>query len=370
MSYDFNISHIDANCQARAGELKTSRSIIQTPVFMPVGTNIGIKTLDTDDIKTLNPSIILSNTYHNFLRPGDQIVARRGGLHAFMGWEQSILTDSGGFQIFSLESLRKISDEGVEFRSHINGDKFFWTPEKVIEIQKNLGADIIMPLDICTSLPAEDHVLRDAAIKSLAWLDRSKTVLLPPTQSLHGIVQGGISAKLRKFSALETIQRDCSGYSIGGLSVGEESSAMLDMVDVCNEILPKDKPRYLMGVGTPLDLVENVYRGVDMFDCVMPTRNARNGTLFSTQGRIQIKKAVYKEQDDPIDPDCTCYTCQRYSAAYLHHLFKAGEYSAMRLNSIHNLHYYLTLMKRMRDAIVEGTFLQFYTSFKASIEST
>lgn len=370
MAYTYTVEKTDPASRARAGKITTSRSVIETPVFMPVGTNIGIKTLDTDDVKKLGPQIILSNTYHNFLRPGDEVVARRGGLHQFMNWDRSILTDSGGFQIFSLESLRKITEEGVKFQSHINGDPFFWTPEKVIEIQKNLGADIIMPLDICSKLPSDEKTLRDAAIRSLAWLDRSKTVDLPESQSLHGIVQGGIDVNLRKFSAQETIERDCPGYSIGGLSVGEETNAMLDMVEVCNEILPIEKPRYLMGVGTPLDLVENVYRGVDMFDCVMPTRNARNGTLFSTVGRIQIKKVKYKEMDDPIDPNCSCYTCQNYSAAYLHHLFKADEYTAMRLNTIHNLHYYLHLMKRIRASILDGTFTTFYKDFKASPEAS
>jgi len=369
MPYHFEIKKSDAECSARAGVLKTKKSTILTPVFMPVGTNIGVKTLDTQDLNTLDPQVILSNTYHNFLKPGHKVVEALGGVHKMMGWEKSVLTDSGGFQIFSLESLRKVTEEGVRFRSHINGDAFSWTPEDVVEIQKSLGADIIMPLDICTALPASATDLQSAANRTLNWLDRSLKVQLRSHQSLHGIVQGGIDPKLRRFSAIETSQRDCMGYSIGGLSVGEEKNAMLDMVDICDEVLPEDKPRYLMGVGSPLDLVENVFRGVDMFDCVLPTRNARNGTLFTTLGKIHIKKVKYKTQNDPIDPNCMCRTCENYSAAYLHHLFKANEYTAMRLNTIHNLHYYLNLMKRMRDAILEGTFLAFYKRFKGSQES-
>jgi queuine tRNA-ribosyltransferase len=370
MPYDFTVLKEDTQSRARLGRLVTSRSTIETPVFMPVGTNITIKTLDTQDIELLDPQIILSNAYHNFLRPGDEVVARRGGLHGFMNWDRSILTDSGGFQVFSLDAFSKVTPEGVEFRSHIDGTKFQWTPERVIEIQKNLGSDIMMPIDVCTGLPASHQKLQEAAKLTLAWLDRALKVERPAHQSLHGIIQGGTDPELRRFSTLETVARDCDGYSIGGLSVGEEPQAMYDAVEICTQDMPKDKTRYLMGVGTPIDLVENVYRGVDMFDCVMPTRNARNGSLFSTQGRIHIRKAKYKEVDEPIDPACDCYTCQHYSAAYLHHLFKCNEYLALRLNTIHNLRYYLNLMKRIRQAIAQDAFGPFYQTFRQGPEAS
>lgn len=369
MGYRFDIHHQDTQTSARRGVIMLSRGEVPTPVFMPVGTNACVKTLDARDLLELDAPIILSNTYHNYVRPGDELIAKHGGLHAFMKWPKPILTDSGGFQIFSLSTLRKLSDEGVRFQSHVDGTAFFWTPEDVIKIQKNLFSDIIMPLDVCTALPAKQSELREAMERSLLWLDASLRVPLHEHQSIHGIVQGGTSEDLRAESARRTIERKCDGYSIGGLSVGEEQSAMMDMVELCDGILPKDKPRYLMGVGTPLDLVLAVARGVDMFDCVMPTRNARNGTVFTTLGKIHIKNARFKEDMSPMDPKCSCYTCKTFSASYLHHLFKASEPTVMRLLTIHNLHYYQQLTRRMQDAISSQGFAAFVKAFRDSPEA-
>jgi queuine tRNA-ribosyltransferase len=369
MGYSFTLLHQDKSSRARLGKIQTSRSVIETPVFMPVGTNATVKTLDQDDLQTLNPQIILSNAYHNYLRPGHKVISEMGGLHQFMNWNRSILTDSGGFQVFSLKDFRKVSEEGVTFQSHIDGSKHAWTPESVIDIQIHLGSDIMMPLDVCTELPSTTEKLREAALLTIRWLDRALKVSRPSHQSIHGIVQGGIDAELRKFSAIETTQRECDGYSIGGLSVGEEKSAMNEMVAICDEILPTNKPRYLMGVGTPQDLVESVYRGVDMFDCVMPTRNARNGTLFTSHGKIAIKKAEYQKDSKPLDENCTCYTCKTHTRAYLHHLYRCEETLGLRLNTIHNVHYYLNLMSKIRDAISKDQFESFRKDFLASPEA-
>ena len=369
MGYLFTVTNQDPTSNARAGVVKTLRGEIQTPVFMPVGTNATVKTLDQQDLRDLGPSIILSNAYHNYLRPGPDVVADLGGLHTFMNWSQSILTDSGGFQVFSLKHLMKTSEEGISFRSHIDGSKHGWTPELVIEIQKKLGSDVMMPLDVCTALPATTEQIREAALLTLRWLDRAVKVERNDRQSLHGICQGGIDPEIRRFSAIETAQRDCDGYSIGGLSVGEEKSAMYDMISICTEILPTMKPRYLMGVGTPTDLVEGVYRGVDMFDCVMPTRNARNGTLFTSHGKISIKKVEFQKSQKPLDENCGCYTCLNYTRAYLHHLHRCEETLGLRLNTIHNVYYYLNLMKRVRTAIVNGEYETFRKDFLESPEA-
>lgn len=369
MGYSFSLLKKDSKSRARRGQLVTSRSTIETPVFMPVGTNATVKTLDRRDLQDLGPEIILSNAYHNYLRPGHLTVAKLGGLHKFMNWNKSVLTDSGGFQVFSLKDFVRISEDGVTFQSHIDGSKHAWTPEFVIDIQKHLGSDIMMPLDVCTELPASESKIRQAALTTLRWLDRAILVDRPPHQSLHGIVQGGTNAEIRKFSAIETSQKKCDGFSIGGLSVGEEKNAMYDMISICDEILPENKPRYLMGVGTPGDLVEAVYRGVDMFDCVMPTRNARNGTLFTSHGKVSIKKAEHQTSLQPLDENCGCFTCTNHTRAYLHHLHRCEETLGLRLNTIHNVHYYLNLMKNIRQAIDEDRYETFRKDFLDSPEA-
>jgi queuine tRNA-ribosyltransferase len=369
MPYQFTVTHSDKNTRARLGKIQTSRSVIETPVFMPVGTNATVKTLDVQDLKALDPSIILSNAYHNYLRPGHKVISQMGGLHKFMNWDRSILTDSGGFQVFSLKDFRKVSEEGVAFRSHIDGSKHFYTPEGVIDIQIHLGSDIMMPLDVCLEMPATKEATQEAALQTLRWLDRALKVERPAHQSLHGIIQGGIDPEVRRFSSLETVARNCDGYSIGGLSVGEEKVHMYGMIDVCTDIIPKDKTRYLMGVGTPQDLVEGVYRGIDMFDCVMPTRNARNGTLFTSHGKVTIKKAENQLSQKPLDENCDCYTCQNHTRGYLHHLHRCDETLGLRLNTIHNIRYYLNLMKRIRAAIAKDEYQTFYREFLASPEA-
>lgn len=370
MGYQFQILHQDSTSRARLGKIQTTKNVIDTPVFMPVGTNATVRTLDQHDLETLNPSIILSNAYHNYLRPGSNVIEKMGGLHKFMNWKGSILTDSGGFQVFSLQDFVKVTEDGIAFQSHLDGSRHAWTPEAVVGIQKQLGSDIMMPLDVCTELPASVEKVREAALLTLRWLDRALKVEKHPHQSIHGIVQGGIEAEIRKFSAIETCQRECDGYSIGGLSVGEEKNAMHDMISICDEILPQNKPRYLMGVGTPTDLVESVYRGVDMFDCVMPTRNARNGTLFTSQGKVSIKKSEHQTDPSPLDENCDCYTCRTHTKAYLHHLHRCEETLGLRLNTIHNVHYYLSIMKRIREAISKNEYASFRKNFLTSPEAT
>jgi queuine tRNA-ribosyltransferase len=357
--FTFELERTDAATNGRLGRMVTAHGKIETPVFMPVGTQATVKTLGSEDLEALGAEIILSNAHHNAIRPGDRTIANLGGLHAFMNWPRAILTDSGGFQVFSLESIRKVTEEGVKFRSHWDGTEFFWTPERVVEIQRNLGSDVTMPLDECIALPAPPKRVRDAAERTLRWLDRALATPRNDGQALFGIVQGGTDLELRKFSAEETVRRECDGYAIGGLSVGEEKSAMLESISVVTGILPAEKPRYLMGVGTPLDLAEGVALGVDMFDCVMPTRNARNGTLFTSEGTVAIKKAEYREDLRPLDPGCACPTCRRYTRAYLHHLFRSGEILGLRLNTIHNVAFYLGWMKGIREAIREGRFPEF-----------
>lgn len=357
--FSYELGLTDSGSQARLGKLSTPHGTIDTPVFMPVGTQATVKTLGSEDLEHLDAQVILSNAYHNSLRPGDELIARQGGLHEFMKWPRAILTDSGGFQVFSLESLRKITEEGVKFRSHWDGSECFWTPERVVQIQANLGSDITMPLDECVALPSPQSKVKEAAERTLRWLDRALATPRGEGQALFGIVQGGIDPELRRFSVAETIKRECDGFSIGGLSVGEEKGDMLEMVAIVTEQLPTTKPRYLMGVGTPLDLAENVALGVDMFDCVMPTRNARNGTLFTSQGTLGIRKAQFKEDQGPLDPACSCIACKRYTRAYLHHLFRNSEILGLRLNTIHNVAFYLDWMRKIRASIKGGTFGKF-----------
>ncbi len=345
--------------QARAATLKTARGDIQTPVFMPVGTKATVKGMLPEELRAIGSQIVLGNTYHLHLRPGEEVIQRLGGLHKFMNWPYPILTDSGGFQVFSLSQLNKISEEGVEFRSHLDGAKHFLSPEKSMQIQMALGSDIIMAFDECLKYPATDEEIKISMDLTHRWLKRSKDAMTREQSLLFGIVQGGLDIKLRSESLQQITSVDLPGYALGGFSVGEPIEMMHVLVKEVAPMLPQHKPRYLMGVGTPLDLVLAVDAGMDMFDCVMPTRVARNGTLFTWSGRVSIKRTEYKEDPSPLDPECDCYTCQNYSKAYLRHLFLQGEMLSARLNTIHNLHFYLALMKRMRTSILDGTWEEF-----------
>lgn len=366
---DFQLDKIDG--KARACTIKTSHSTIQTPVFMPVGTVGAVKSLDTTDLLSfIKPSIILGNTYHLYLRPTDKTIHKMGKLHGFTKYPKSFLTDSGGFQAFSLSDNVKIDEGGITFRSHIDGSKHYFTPKKVIDIQNNLGSDIMMILDDLVALPATQERIKASIERTTAWAKESisyhrdnqkKGIGL--TQNIFAIIQGGTDKAFREKSAKELCALDFDGFAIGGLSVGEANQDMYDTVEWTTQFMPTDKPRYLMGVGTPEDLVENVERGVDMFDCVMPTRNARNGTLFTSYGKVNIKAARFKEDNEPLDPECNCIVCKTYSKAYLSHLYRAKELTYFRLGTIHNLYYYLNLMKEMRQAILEGRFQKFKTEF-------
>jgi queuine tRNA-ribosyltransferase len=361
---------------ARRGVLATAHGDVETPVFMPVGTQGSVKAMTTRDLEEVGASIILGNTYHLYLRPGDDLIARRGGLHAFIGWPRPILTDSGGYQVFSLAARRKVEEAGVHFRSHLDGSSHVLTPEKAVDVQAQLGSDIAMVLDECPALPAADDTIRATVELTARWARRCRdrffelrergaagVQVTNAAQAQFGIVQGGTSRALREASVDLTCAIGFDGYAIGGLSVGEASDQMYEVVQLTASRLPDDRPRYLMGVGTPLDLVESVSRGVDMFDCVLPTRNARNGQLFTTEGPLNIKNARYAEDDRPADSVCGCYTCQRYSRAYLRHPFLANEITAMTLNTLHNLYFYLDTMRRIRDAISFGTFEKFRQTF-------
>ncbi len=348
---------------ARRGTLDLAHGKVETPAFMPVGTYGTVKAMSPLELEEINAHIVLGNTFHLWLRPGLEVIAAHGGLHKFMGWNKPILTDSGGFQVWSLGDLRKISEEGVKFRSPINGDACFLTPEESMRIQRVLNSDIVMIFDECTPYPATHKQASDSMQLSLRWAKRSKQAHEGNPNALFGIIQGGMYEDLRDISrnGLEEIGFD--GYAIGGLSVGEPKEDMLRILAHTAPQMPKEKPRYLMGVGTPEDLVAAVSQGVDMFDCVMPTRNARNGWLFTQYGDVKIKNASYKNDTNPLDADCTCYTCRNFTRAYLHHLHRIGEILGSRLNTIHNLHYYQQLMAGMRNAIEAGTFEAFKLEF-------
>jgi queuine tRNA-ribosyltransferase len=350
---------------ARRGTLKLNHGEVQTPAFMPVGTYGTVKAMSPLDLKEIDAHIVLGNTFHLWLRPGLDVIAAHGGLHQFMGWDGPILTDSGGFQVWSLGALRKITEEGVKFRSPINGDSCFLTPEESMRIQKVLNSDIVMIFDECTPYPATTQEANDSMQLSLRWARRSKDAHAGNENALFGIIQGGMYEDLRDVSLKGLTDIDFDGYAIGGLSVGEPKEDMLRILAHTAPKMPQNKPRYLMGVGTPEDLVAAVSQGIDMFDCVMPTRNARNGWLFTQFGDIKIKNATYKTDIKPLDADCSCYTCQNFSRAYLHHLHKLGEILGSRLNTIHNLHYYQVLMAGMRSAIESGTFEAFKAEFAA-----
>ncbi|CAM3509238.1 tRNA guanosine(34) transglycosylase Tgt [Marinicrinis lubricantis] len=349
---------------ARLGKLHTPHGTIDTPVFMPVGTQATVKSMSPEEVKELGAQIILSNTYHLFLRPGHELVQQAGGLHSFMNWDRAILTDSGGFQVFSLSENRKITEEGVQFRSHLNGDKLFISPEKAMEIQNALGSDIMMAFDECPPYPAEYEYIKASTERTSRWAERClKSHNRPEDQALFGIVQGGMHEELRRQSAADLTSLDFPGYAIGGLSVGEPKDIMFRVLDFTVPFLPQHKPRYLMGVGSPDALLEGAIRGIDMFDCVLPTRIARNGTVMTSQGRLVIRNAKYMNDFTPLDPNCDCYTCKNYTRAYIRHLHKADEIFGVRLTTYHNLYFLVQLMKRVRQAIMEDRLLDFRDEF-------
>ena len=371
----FQIFAKDPQSRARLGRLVTAHSEIPTPIFMPVGTQGTVKAMLPQSLHQIDAKIILGNTYHLYLRPGHGLVKQLGGLHKFMAWDRSILTDSGGFQVYSLGDLREISDDGVSFRSHLDGSLHFLSPEKSIEIQQHLGSDIMMCFDECAPYPANHDYVAKSMRMSMLWAERCRSfhldtkekrpdTLVNPGQQLFGIVQGGMYADLRAQSAAQLIEMGFDGYAIGGLSVGEPKELMFEVLEQTAPLLPEEAPRYLMGVGTPLDLVRGVAQGVDMFDCVMPTRNARNGSLFTRYGKISIKQARYRDDAQPVDEHCDCYTCRNFSRAYLRHLFMAKEILSSILNSIHNLHFYLDLMATIRKAIAASSFRDFQAQFE------
>ena len=355
---------------ARRGRLTTSHGEVSTPAFMPVATAASVKSLTPRQVEELGAEIILSNTYHLMLRPGADVVAALGGLHRFMSWGKPVATDSGGFQVASLSAMRRVSDDGVLFRSHLDGSLHSLSPERAVEIQEKLGSDVAMVLDECLLYPSDRTDARTAAFRSLDWARRSKRVRSRPDQALFGIVQGGAFEDLRRENARALVELDFDGYGVGGLALGEPKELMRAMTALSTAELPEDRPRYLMGVGTPVDILESVALGIDMFDCVLPTRNARNGTLFTSAGKIAIKNARFAADEGPLDPECRCYTCSRFSRAYLRHLFVAREMTASTLNTIHNLHFYLDLMKRIRLAIEEDRFAAFVAASKERFDDS
>ena len=365
MSLKFSLNIQDSATSARTGELTLPHGKVKTPVFMPVGTLGTVKAMSPGELENIGFDIILGNTYHLYLRPGDELIKNAGGLHSFINWNRNILTDSGGFQVMSLQQFRKITEEGIEFQSHIDGSFHLFSPERVMEIEHNLGADIIMVLDECAPHPCTKEYAKKSAEMSLRWAERCKFKheQLGGEQSLFGIVQGSIYDDLREENAKNLISIDFSGYAIGGLAVGENKEDMLRIVNLMDKILPKEKPRYLMGVGTPLDLLENIERGVDMFDCVMPTRHARNGQAFTRDGRLTVRNGKYKEDFRPIQEDCNCYACRNFSRAYIRHLINVKEILGVRLTTMHNLTFYNTLIKEIRESINNNRFSEYKNNF-------
>lgn len=358
----FKHVHTDIHTKARAGIITTDHGEIETPIFMPVGTQATVKTLSPDDLISANVQIILGNTYHLYLRPGHHLIRQFGGLHKFMNWQFPILTDSGGYQVFSLRDLRKIDAQGVSFRSHLDGSEHRFTPESVLQIQRYLGSDIMMVLDECAPYPSERGYVEASNRLTLDWAGEARALyekskpLYEHRQWLFGIVQGGTYKDLREISATELIKLDFPGYAIGGLAVGEPKEEMVEITDFCTDILPEEKPRYLMGVGKPEDLLEAIERGVDMFDCVIPTRNARNGTVFTEKGKMVLKAARFKDDQKAIDEDCNCYTCQNFSRGYLRHLYNANEILGLHLTTLHNVHFYLWLLRKAREEILKNSY--------------
>ncbi|MEN6373025.1 MAG: tRNA guanosine(34) transglycosylase Tgt [Armatimonadota bacterium] len=360
----FQIHNESTECRARRGTLTLPHATVETPVFMPVGTQATVKAVTQEELVEIGFPIILGNTYHLYLRPGHKVIERAGGLHKFMGWPNAMLTDSGGFQVFSLEQLRLVGDEEVIFKSYIDGSIHHFSPESVMEIEESIGADIMMAFDECVEYPATHERTKEAMERTHAWALRCKAAH-KTGQSLFGIIQGGVYEDLRKQSAHAIVDMDFPGIAIGGVSVGEPKQSMLDVMDWVVPELPRDKPRYLMGVGTPEDLLDAVWRGVDMFDCVLPTRLGRNGSLYTTYGRINIKNAKFTEDFGPVDPECDCKTCRNYSAAYIRHLHMAGEILAPRLATYHNLYFYHKLMAGIREAIEQDRLKEFRRDFLA-----
>ena len=365
MAISFTITHQDPHSPARAGVLHTSRGDVETPVFMPVGTQATVKTMTPEEVWAVGGRLILGNTYHLYLRPGVELVRQLGGLHRMMHWDGPILTDSGGFQVFSLSPLRQVTDAGVTFRSHIDGSTHYFTPETAMEAQTALGSDIAMAFDECAPYPCSYDAASDAVRRTSRWAERCLAAQAPAGPAVFGILQGGVYPELRRQSANELTALDFPGYAIGGLSVGEPKELMYEVLDYTVPLLPVDKPHYLMGVGSPDCLVEGVYRGIDMFDCVLPTRLARNGTVLTGKGKLVLRNATYAKDPAPIDPACPCYTCRHYSRAYLRHLLKAGEVLGIRLTTIHNLSYITGLMAELRQAIRQGRLTEYRDHFLA-----
>ncbi len=359
----FKLIHKDKNSNARLGKLNTAHGEIDTPCFMPVGTQGTVKTLSPQELRESGASVILANAYHLFLRPGMEVIKKAGGLHNFISWPGPILTDSGGYQIFSLALLRKINDRGVEFQSHIDGQKHFLTPEDVIQIQKDFGSDIIMPLDECVHYPCGKDYATVAMKRTTDWAKRSKAVIGEHRHLLFGIVQGATYEDLRKSSSEQLIEIGFDGYAIGGVSVGEPKNSSYNIVNFVLELLPQDKPHYLMGVGVPEDIINGVGLGIDMFDCVVPTRYGRNGTAFTSAGKLTIRNSPYIEDFLPLDKECNCYACKNFSRSYLRHLFNTDEILGLRLVSLHNIHFYLELMHKVREAIRQDKFPEFKKEF-------
>jgi len=367
---NFRLIHNCSHSGARVAELATPHGIVPTPVFLPVGSQATVKTLTPEELRDIDVPIVLANTYHLYLRPGIALIEKMGGLHKFMAWDRAILTDSGGYQIFSLAPLRRVSDEGVTFRSHIDGSEHFITPELIIQFQESLGADIIMVLDECPAYGVSLEKVQEATDRTRRWAERCQKVQKRSDQALYAIVQGGVFPQLRQQSAGYLTSLGFAGYAIGGLSIGEPKEVTWAMVEETVTLLPEDKPRYLMGVGSPEDLLEGIARGVDMFDSALPTRVARNGALFTWHGRCNIRNTVFSQMEEPIVLGCDCYTCRTFSAAYLHHLFSREELLGYRLATIHNLNFINSLMRKARDAIRDGTFSSFKDSFLSNYKAT
>ena len=362
--FKFTLEKKSSQCKARTGTIETNHGVIKTPVFMPVGTRATVKAMNNDELKSIGSQIILSNTYHLYLKPGQEIIRKADGLHKFMNWDRPILTDSGGFQVFSLSKTRKITEEGVQFRSHIDGSKHFISPEKSMEIQNDLGSDIMMAFDECVPYPASYEYTEDSMKRTLRWLKRCKDYHKnTDKQNLFGIIQGGMYKDLREYSAKNTIDFDLPGYAIGGLSVGEPRDLMIDLLDFTTDFMPENKPRYLMGVGTPDYLFEAVEHGVDMCDCALPTRIARNGTALTSKGKLVVKNAKYKDDFSALDDNCDCYACKNHTRAYIRHLLNVDEILGARLLSIHNLRFLIKLMENIRKSIEEDRYLEFKDEF-------
>ncbi|MBR1581417.1 MAG: tRNA guanosine(34) transglycosylase Tgt [Bacilli bacterium] len=358
-NFKLEILHVDKNCGARYGILHTPHGDVEVPCFMPVGTLATVKTLSPEEIKSIGSRIILANTYHLHLRPGEDLVAKAGGVHKFMNYDGPMLTDSGGFQVFSLAQKRNIKEEGVTFKSHLNGDEIFFSPEKVIEIEEKIGADIVMSFDECIPYPVSYSYAKDSTLRTLRWARRGKNVHKREDQALFGIVQGGEFEDLRKFCAKELVAMDFDGYSIGGTSIGEPKDVCFKMIDYAIECLPQDKPRYLMGVGSLDYILEGIAKGIDLMDCVLPTRIARHGTVMTHNGRVNIKRVEYKEDFTPLDKECDCYTCTHFTKAYLRHLYVSEEQLVQRLLSIHNLRFLISIVEGAREAIKEDRFIEY-----------